>query len=141
MDAIELKIIEDKQNEDYCEIYINGKNFIEIVKEAEAPFFCEIAGAYSFASVIKTYWFLDSFYDNPNSFNCILICECGEIMCWDLNAKREKTKDTIIWRDFAHNSSKVKCDYNLYFEFERKNYYEELNKLLKHLHGEIYENY
>lgn len=141
LDKIELKIVKRKyplseEVIDAVDIIINDRNLIDMLKEVESGFE-EVkekplmAGSYSSLMPIEFY----NFFISDNSFNRILGCgDCGEIDCWPMEVKVVKNDKVVIWTDFAQPYRRNWNYQNLgTFNFDRKKYDEEINKVEKYL--------
>jgi len=100
------------------EIYIDGRNFIEMVRDHEMPFALAegavlIAGSYRSPSCCiglpTTSYFQE---EDPSQENFepkvdILECTCGVYGCWPLRGRITVGGDCVIWFDFEqpHRSS------------------------------------
>ena len=92
-------------------ITINGRDFIEMVREVELPFatregYPTNAGAYTYFgpfTLSPCRHFLGeavhSWSDGPGRIY-LLSCTCGTPECWPLSARVEVRKHEIIWSDF-----------------------------------------
>ncbi len=146
MDTIRFQIGKAKdpdRNRTPVDIFVNGRNLLELVREVELPFATEeghpeTAGDYD--GLPPEYVFLPSrhFLDKPNGifwsyapgWAAIYICKCSEPGCWPLEVKIEFGEDKVVWKDFVqpHRSrprQRVKVwDYARLgqFVFDRKQY-------------------
>jgi|AGTN01.2.fsa_nt_gi hypothetical protein len=113
-------------------IFINGRNLIEIVRDEEISLNFkprELAGSYEGLD-------LGTFqHTNKNSHLglTVLQCECGQIGCWDMHVKVTADKDTVMWSDFSNphrgpDSPAGHWVYALKFIFDRRQYEAELSK-------------
>jgi hypothetical protein len=112
LDTLSFEKVEQKVNESYytlAKIIINGKPFIEIVKDYELPFtdksdVVELAGSYMSAPAKYLYDML-TYNEKCQTYDDeipILICRCGAEGCWDLIATVEDKGSVIVWKDI-HN--------------------------------------
>src|SRR5258708_4976028 len=96
-------------------IIINGREFVEIVREAELPFapaegHPAIAGSYLYFGAFATFFParhflgepLHDWSDGPGRIY-VLACTCGIPGCWALSAHVEVREREIIWSDFRQN--------------------------------------
>ncbi len=138
MNNIDFKIEKDIASGNvqfFTQIFIDGKNLIEMLKDYELPFAkkegCEnIAGAYAGIPPKKLY---------TNLTDCkksgILECECGLEGCWTFRVKIIEKEDCIIWTDFEqiHRSknSDNYWDYSNFnnLRFEKNEYFNKLKVL------------
>ena len=92
-------------------IYVDGRNFIDLVREVEQPFATreghpDLAGAY--AGLPAEHVFAPSRHllgqaSIPYAWTdkvILLECECGEPGCWPLTAKVTVADETVTWSDF-----------------------------------------
>ena len=136
-DHLEFKIInpygiedwvEDSSVKEVVEIYINGKEIIEILKEIEIPFannegHISIAGAYGHLTPNELY---SELMDSEES---ALVCcgDCGLIGCWAVVINVEMDEDYVYWKEFRHNHRD--WEYNISFKFHRTEYENVLKKI------------
>jgi hypothetical protein len=108
MDKIDIVVSENEVN-----IFINGRNLIDMVREVELPFATAegsacIAGAYmglpKSVALSPSQQLLgrpEEGFQGKGGRTCLLICsECGESICWPLQAKVIITDTEIIWTHF-----------------------------------------
>jgi hypothetical protein len=120
-------------------IYINGKNLIDILADAERQGAeksnrpnRERARGYA---GIMLYEFLD-YVEGRKAYTYVLGCGCGIVECGPLGVEIEKTENVVIWRNFS--SDYYRYPYDLYdsnwsempiFIFDLKQYNEEIEKV------------
>jgi hypothetical protein len=131
------------------DIYINGKFFVDIIREIEEPVFVRenlqrdaesqlIAGDYLSLPASLTYLPCRNLLDEPDEFafvtepddihfgkSTLLGCTCGILECWFLVAKISLTETTVTWSNFGQ----FHLDYEYEIEpfvFDRKQYENEL---------------
>src|SRR5262249_49798915 len=93
-------------------ILINGRDFIEMVREVELPFakregHPNIAGAYSYFGPMFVFSPARHFYGEP-AHNWtdgpgrifMLSCTCGFPQCWPLSARVQVGETEVVWSDF-----------------------------------------
>lgn len=117
-----------------AEIYINDRNIIDIIKEIELegllideiPKKDILAGQYAFLWPNALYNSL-VIYDE---FKTALMCPCGSPGCWDLDIQIEETDKNVYWYGF-YQSFRPWWTYDrlAYFEFDKDQYYKQINKL------------
>jgi hypothetical protein len=126
------------------QLFIDNLNLIDILKEIEKPSaekekHPEIAGHYIGLNLqfFKKDHFLgsDSSYGKNQTKTALLDCPCGCEGCWTLAAKISELENTILWNDFEqiHRNGEITDDVwdykNMKFEFEKNQYFKELEKL------------
>jgi len=129
------------------DIYIDGKNLIEIAREIELPYASregspDIAGQYSSLTKYEVKSFENFFLQDPKFefTNCedVYLLECGACRiwaCWALWAKIIVQNDTVIWKDFRNhhrdkNAGDRKWNYDKMgpYCFNKVQYIEELKR-------------
>lgn len=140
MDRLRLMIeVSEYQGSEIVHLYINDRNFIEMLKEYEAPFAGNIAGEYE--GLCPDHVFLPSRhllgepielleYDGKAA---VLECECGCPGCWPFLVKITVEEDIVMWSDFEQphrgpESAGGHWKYDKFgpFIFDRKQYESEL---------------
>jgi len=147
MDTIQLSVRKNENfdpntlvGEEVVDIYINGREIRDIIREVELPFAihdgkAEIAGDYERLEPKDVFLPNRHFLGEPDN-RClqkngkvpILRCKCGDFGCYPLYVRITIQKDRVVWSDFENpwNTSEWKkepWDYSsLYFVFERDNY-------------------
>ncbi len=100
--VLELKIVDD-----LIEYYINGRSFLDMVREVELPFaenesYPDIAGAYAGLSS-NGIWRLSNEKGFWNGKEPLFVCrECFSEMCWGFYAKITITNKAVTWSEFEH---------------------------------------
>lgn len=137
VDVLNFKIINPKGKEDWAddcdiseavEIYINGKEIVEILKEIETPFAknenaIDIAGAYGHLTPRELYSEL-----NDTKESALLCCDgCGFIGCWAVLVSVEMDEEYVYWKEFRHNHRK--WEYNISYKYDRREYEDALEQL------------
>jgi hypothetical protein len=89
--------------EDNVHVFIDGRCFLEMVKEFELPFTTRSAGMYS----INLYqynqdYLLGHWLDDDIGKTRLLACSCGDLGCGSLAARIRVEKDCVIWDQFEH---------------------------------------
>ena len=139
-DTIELKIQPAGTTEkpwpdcDRCIILLNGKDILEIIRDAELPYFRKEldlsendAGGYDYMMPTELYEDLvDAEKSNGEKIAHVLCCTCDEVGCSSARVRIIKTNDSIIWNDFRTLRD---WDFGLSYEFEINQYREFLNKV------------
>jgi hypothetical protein len=139
VDSIAFSVSNDKIAR--AQIIINGKDFIEIIREIELPFaVCEgsphIAGAYSYLAAQTVLMPSRHFLGNPEPIysdgegrTYVLECECGEPGCWPLAVRIVLRESEVVWCDFRqeHRRTDSKGGHWSYdalapFTFDRSSY-------------------
>ncbi len=120
------------------EIYINGRELTEIVKEKEVPFakaegHPNLAGLYGHNTPKYLYKdlsevFIEGSYSNKYGVSILCCEECGEPGCWGIDVKVRQDDDFVYWQDFeqAHRKN---WKYDLNFKFDKPEYDSEIKKL------------
>jgi hypothetical protein len=141
MNRIEF-VVKNNDDVEFVDIFIDGVNLVEILKEHESPFAGRIAGDYM--GLPPEIVFLPSrhflgepvyeldFYEGKSA---ILGCKCGVIECWPFVAKITVNEEMVTWSDFEqpHRGPESAGGYWNYnqlgpFVFDRKQYEEALKK-------------
>jgi hypothetical protein len=89
--------------EDNVDVFVDGRCFIEMVKEFELPFAARSAGMYSinFYQYNQDY-LLGHWLDLEIGKTQLLACSCGDSGCGSLAARIRVEKDCVIWDQFEH---------------------------------------
>ena len=150
-DTLEFKIIDPKKKGESwaesgsfpeglraVEIYINGQELVDIVREIEDPFAQKeghpnIAGAYGHNTPKFLYKELsEAFDDNSYSskYGVPLLCcrDCGVWGCWDIDVMVRRDDEFVYWENFRQGHRKNWL-YNLSYKFDRTEYEREIEKL------------
>ena len=140
-DMVEFKLFNPQGKEDWAEdfdanqaveIYINGKEIIEILKEIETPYamsegHVDIAGAYGHLTPKQLY---SELTDTDES--ALLCCDgCGFTGCWSVLVKVEEDDNYIYWKNFRHNHRDWK--YDISYKFGRIEYENAVKQLVEHM--------
>ncbi|MBR4085899.1 MAG: hypothetical protein IKK33_16620 [Lachnospiraceae bacterium] len=140
VDVLEFKIINPKGIEDWAddcdirevvEIYINGREIVELLKEIEMPWAIkegeiDLAGTYGHLPPKELYSEL-----NDTEESALLCCDgCGLVGCWSVFVNVEKDEKYVYWKDFRHNHREWK--YNISYKFYRSEYEDMLKGVLEH---------
>lgn len=136
--GIKIKNIKTQISNNYKEIqiYIDGKNLKDILKEIERPFATKegnpgIEGQY--IGLDAEYTYMSHFLREQSAKIALLDCSCGCSGCWTLIANIKINEKLIVWENFEQihrNMDKLKWDYdNLFFEFDKEQYIKELEKI------------
>ena len=126
-------------NKEYqeSEIFINGKNLIDILGEYELPYAIReghenMAGQYIGKTPNELYLSLSG----PKNKNSIYVCGCGEEGCWPMNISIVENENTVTWKDFhqPHRGPNSKASYWDYsgfgfFIFSKQEYTAALKEL------------
>ena len=130
-----------KNKKKRVDIFINGKNLINILKRIEIAQLKkddpkDLAGSYAGLPPDKIFLPSKHFlgkqlkrYDRKNK-TCVLVCLCGAAGCWPMVTKITITPKTVIWSNIkqAHSSE---WRYKLKFTYDRNQYESELSKKIK----------
>lgn len=102
---------------DVVEIYIDDKNLSDVIS----------CGLPLWPSELYTSLMRNTFLkDEPVN---IYVCGCGCVGCGDTEVHIEETNHFVIWYDFIHDLKPIES--GSLFVFDRKQYYNEVNKILK----------
>ena len=99
---------------DAVEIFVNGRNLVEIVREAERPFRAREGRPYrasGYVGLSPEEIFLPSrrllgepttLYDHDSADGKIAVlgCGCGEVGCWPFRVRIKLREDVVIWDGF-----------------------------------------
>lgn len=131
------------------DIFINNKNFLQLIREAEEPIIAKenlqrdedsqlIAGNYLSLPASLTYLPCRNLLDEPDEFafmiesdhihfgkSTLLGCTCGVLECWFIVAKITLTPATVTWSNFGQFHFDYEYDIEP-FIFERNQYESEL---------------
>ena len=116
------------------EIYINGENFRDKVRDVERPF-AEAEGNPGIAghATITPRELYESLHNDYLEFDCVSIfgCSCGVIDCWPLDVAVDVGIKTVTWYGF-NMYHREKWDYAELgkFVFDKQQYFREVDKLL-----------
>lgn len=120
------------------EIYINGREIVDILKELEMPFADEeghptLAGAYGHRIPKELYNVLsESLIENSYEWEYgaeVLCCnDCGFPGCWSATVKIRQDEKFVYWENFEQNHRK-NWKYDLSFKFDKNEYEKEFEKL------------
>lgn len=117
-----------------CVFIINGKDILEIVKEASKG-----DGDYHHTTLSDLWAFdLDGDPYQPGRIHP-LICSCDELGCDNIKVKVTETEDSVIWDDFRSSDAmdddeednSDSEDLKLSFEFEKNDYQWKMAELKK----------
>ena len=139
-DTIELKIkpagtIEKPWPDcDRCIILLNGRDILDIIRDAELPYFKQepnfsedSAGAYNHMMPTELYEDLvDAEKSKGKRIAHVLCCTCDESGCSSARVRVIKTDDSTIWSDFRTIRD---WDFGLSYEFEINQYREFLKQV------------
>ena len=116
------------------EIYINGENFRDKVRDVERPF-AEAEGNPGIAghATITPRELYESLHNDYLEFDSVSIfgCDCGVIDCWPLDVAVDVGIKTVTWYGF-NMYHREKWDYTELgkFVFDKQQYFREVDKLL-----------
>jgi hypothetical protein len=145
MDTLEFKINEkeiDGRKIPSTNIFINGKNLIQMLREYELPFATKegspnIAGGYAGMHPEDfLYWYLSADWPGDGVHSILTCAGCGEVGCWPMMISATEDDDKVKWSDFhqPHRGPESKAtswDYSDFpsFEFSKENHESEIHKL------------
>jgi hypothetical protein len=141
MDKIEFVVLDNG-----VDIFINGRNLIDMVREVELPFAQAeghpfIAGGYMGLPIDVALWPSRQLlgeplelYQGANDKTVLMVCgSCGFSDCWPLQAKVAVLEDEIVWSDFRQpyrqkGSASGEWRYDNFgpFRFDKQQYLEAL---------------
>lgn len=134
MDKIEFKIINPKGKERWAdeyppnirvvEIYINGKELIDILKEIEYSYDPKLAGAYGHQTPEDLY---SNLVEGEDSADLLCCSDCGDIGCWTVRVIITADEKYVYWINFSHHHREWK--YDISYTFEKTAYEKALNYL------------
>ena len=131
---------------DEAVITINGRELLDIVREAEVPFaeaegHPDLAGSYRGLPAVVALVPSKHLHGEPDALYselvgsgavtkpAVLVCECGEPGCWPLCARIEVKDEVVVWSDFEQphrkgDDGREPWSYGSVgpFEFDRSNY-------------------
>lgn len=123
-----------------CVFMINGKDILEIVKEALGR------NVDLHHTTLSDLWAFDLCSDpyQPGRIHP-LICSCDELGCANIKVKVTETENSIIWDEFCHGDamdddedeeeSSNSDDLKLSFEFEKNDYEWKMAEIKKLAHA------
>lgn len=137
-DSLEFKIINPIGKEEWAddykidkvvEIYINGKELIEILKLIETPYSLkegnmELAGAYGHITHGELY---KSLTIDDEDVELLCCSDCGDSGCWSILIDIEDGDNYIFWKNFKHNHRDWK--YDICYKFDKIEYVNSLKQL------------
>ncbi len=117
-----------------AEIYINGRELADILKDeelayAEAEGHPSLAGAYGHIAPYKLYTALNKAYDNGGRAELLCCRQCGETGCWSVSMHIIRDGKYVCWQEFKHIHRE--WHYSLSYKFSAPEY----EKALEKLHG------
>ncbi|MDH6392205.1 hypothetical protein M2480_003214 [Parabacteroides sp. PFB2-12] len=133
MDTIKFDIYDRRKNvlvkKERVTILINGVNLVKMIRDIEfetAKGNKDLMADYGNIYIYELIEELDT-YKNPT----VLGCTCGVKDCSPLMVDVRETETTVLWENFKHSAKRRKpVDYStLKFEFNKEQYYEEVNAL------------
>ena len=107
----------DTEPTDVVEIYIDDTNLSDIISCSFPLWPSEL-----YASLMRTFFLKDE----PVN---IFVCGCGCVGCGDTEVHIDETEHFVIWYGFIHDRKCVDSD--VLFVFEKKQYYTEVDKILR----------
>ena len=119
---------------DRCIILLNGRDILDIIGDAELPFYKkepdlseEAAGCYHHMMPIELYEdLIEAEESNGEEIAHVLCCTCDETGCASARVRVLRTEDSIIWNDFRTMRG---WDFGLSYEFEIDQYREFLSQI------------
>lgn len=132
-DPIEKKeewALEFGSTQKVVEIYLNGRELVEILKEMETPYALEeghpsLAGAYGHNYAKELYADLteamtEGTYCHEKGAELLCCSGCGDRGCWSVLVMVKQDEDYVYWEQFRNNHRK--WNYNIAFCFVKKEY-------------------
>jgi hypothetical protein len=128
---------------DAVDIFVNGRNLVDIVREVELPISAregkpDRAGRYAGLppgeNLLPSPRLLGeptTYYDHDSSEGKVaaLGCECGEVGCWPFQVKIALRDDVVTWSDFEQPHRRAwRYDALRPFVFDRAQYLSALNQ-------------
>ena len=153
-DKLEFKLIDPVQNGEKwaddeifvrkdlraVEIYLNGHEIIDILKEIEMPFALDeghpdIAGGYGHNEPKILYRDLseslvEGTYNQKYGVELLCCGSCGFSGCWSAVAYVRRDDDFVYWENFKQNH-RENWKYDLSYKFDRNEYEKQMEKLKK----------
>ena len=127
---------------DAVEIFINGRNLVDLAKEVELPFAARdgaghLAGNYIglppedvFSPSRRLLGEPQDRYDDWGGKIPVLGCGCGVVGCWPLQVRIKARNDLVVWDDFEQpHRRRWKHDALGPFAFEREEYEAALRRI------------
>jgi hypothetical protein len=128
---------------DRVEVFVNGRNLVDVLREVEVPFAVRegklhLAGSY--VDLPSEEVFLPSprllgepttYYDHdsPKGKIAVLGCECGDVGCWPFRVGITLRDDVVIWDDFEQPHRRAwRYDELRSFVFDRTRYLSPLDR-------------
>jgi hypothetical protein len=128
---------------DAVNVFVNGRNLVDILREVELPFVAregnlQLAGSY--VGLRPEEVFLPSHrllgepttcydYDSLEGKTAVLGCVCGEPGCWPFRVKITSREDVVIWSGFEQPHRRTwRYDELQPFVFDRTQYLSALNR-------------
>jgi hypothetical protein len=124
---------------DAVDIFVNGRNLVETLREVELPFATregkpDLAGKY--VGLRPADVFLPSprllgepkmYHDDPEGKIAVLGCECGDVGCWPFRVRIKLREDVVIWDGFEQPHRPAwRYDKMRPFVFDRGQYFSAL---------------
>ncbi len=119
------------------EIYINDKEFIDILRELEGPYAAEeghpsLAGAYGHLTPKELIANLAGAGNKNEAYEDegaeLLCCSgCGFSGCWSIVVHIKQDSEYVYWYKFEHNHRN--WEYNISYKFDRKEYEKALEEM------------
>ena len=140
VDPIEKKeewALEFKSTQKVVEIYLNGRELVEILKEIETPYALEeghpsLAGAYGhnyakelYADLTET--MTEGTYCHEKGVELLCCSGCGDKGCWSVLVMVKQDEDYVYREQFRNNHRK--WNYDIAFQFTKKDYEQAMQKL------------
>lgn len=99
---------------DAVDIFVNGRNLVEIVREAERPFraregrpdrvsdYVGLSPEETFLTSPRLLGEPTTFYDHDSAEGKIAVlgCGCGDVGCWPFRVRIKPQEDVVIWDGF-----------------------------------------
>jgi hypothetical protein len=127
---------------DAVDIFVNGRNLVQILREVELPFATregkpDLAGSY--VGLRPAEVFLPSSrllsgepmafgdHDDPEDKTAVLGCSCGEVGCWPFLVRIKLREDVVVWDGFEQPHRPAwRYDDLRPFVFDRRQYFSAL---------------
>ena len=140
VDPIEKKeewALELKSTQKVVEIYLNGREIVEILSEVEKPYAEEeghpsLAGAYGHNYAKELYGDLaeamtEGSYFQEKGVELLCCNDCGDRGCWSVLVMIKQDEGYVYWEHFRNNHRK--WDYDISFRFAKKDYEQAMQQL------------
>ncbi len=137
VEKIEDGVVKFGYTSKVVEIYINGREIVQMLKEIEKPYAIEeghpeIAGGYGHNSPKFLYEdlleaLIEESYCSKYGVELLCCSTCGESGCWSILVFINQDDEYVYWNRFEHNHRVWK--YNISFKFKKDEYEKAMQQL------------